>query len=206
MRRHAIRFRSASPMESATRSIAPRSRTIVVEHPRLDLDRTLLRGDADGRRNEPWLARATATGHFSNDFGSRSCRRTSIRRSGDQAPGPLPLRVGRRSTHSLICALACAVSMPIGTSAEMQTAKKTEPNLHLHRSLPLRLVERGSNFAFYSGHKRSKICWIPRQALKTPSRMISDRRIEGLQRSGDRFASRHARRQSPFRFLATEGL
>jgi len=65
-----------------------------------------------------------AAGHFSNDFEimvlpAYQHFRPSIRRQ-DQCPCVLD----GEATHSLICALACAVSMPIGASAAMQTAKK----------------------------------------------------------------------------------
>lgn len=66
----------------------------------------------------------TAAGHFSNDFEitvlpAYQHFRPSIRRQ-DQCPCVFD----GEALHCLIGALACAVSMPIGTSAEMQTAKK----------------------------------------------------------------------------------
>ena len=65
-----------------------------------------------------------AAGHFSKDFEitvlpAYQHFRPSIRRQ-DQCPCVFH----GEALHSLIGALACAVSMPIGSSAEMQTAKK----------------------------------------------------------------------------------
>ena len=65
-----------------------------------------------------------AAGHFSKDFEiivlpAYQHFRPSIRRQ-DQCP----CAFDAEALHTLIGALACAVSTPIGTSAEMQTAKK----------------------------------------------------------------------------------
>jgi len=71
------------------------------------------------------LACAGAAGaHRNNDFEimvlpAYQHFRPSIRRQ-DQCP----CAFDAEALHSLIGALACAASMPIGTSAEMQTAKK----------------------------------------------------------------------------------
>jgi hypothetical protein len=73
----------------------------------------------------PALAYAcAAAGHFSKDFEiavlpAYQHFRPSIRRQ-DQCP----CTFDGEARHSLTCALACAFSMPIGMSAEMQTAKK----------------------------------------------------------------------------------
>ena len=66
----------------------------------------------------------SAAGHLSADFEitvlpAYQHFRPSIRRQ-DQCP----CAFDGEARHSLICALACAVSMPIGASAAMQTAKK----------------------------------------------------------------------------------
>ena len=66
----------------------------------------------------------SAAGHLSDDFEitvlpAYQHFRPSIRRQ-DQCP----CAFDGEARHSLICALASAVSMPIGTSAEMQMAKK----------------------------------------------------------------------------------
>jgi hypothetical protein len=66
----------------------------------------------------------SAAGHLSADFGitvlpAYQHFRPSIRRQ-DQCP----CAFDGEARHSLICALACAVSMPVGASAAMQTAKK----------------------------------------------------------------------------------
>src|SRR4029078_691009 len=69
-----------------------------------------------------------AAGHRNNDFEitvlpAYQHFRPSIRRQ-DQCP----CAFAAEALHSLIGALACAVSMPIGASAAMQTAKKKSRN------------------------------------------------------------------------------
>ena len=100
----------------------------------------------------------TAAGHFSNDFEITVLPvyqhfRPSIRRQ-DQCP----CAFCGEALHCLIGALASAVSMPIVTSAEMQTAKKKTGRICIFIGhFPCDWLSAGSNFAFYSGDKRSKI-------------------------------------------------
>ena len=137
-----------------------RLETVVIEHPRLCIHglATFLRNDADGRRHLDLGLRGAAAGHFSSDFeitvlpAYQHFRPSISARTNVLAPltakhGIPDLRFGLCRQHANRCERSNA------------NGKKDKPNRYLHRSLPLRLVERGSNFAFYSGYKRSKI-WL----------------------------------------------
>ena len=121
-----IYFAPASPTRGHTRT-PTQLETIVVEHPRLRIHGPLRFSVATltGAASALALACAgAAAGHRNIDFEitvlpAYQHFRPSIRRQ-DQCP----CAFDGEATHCLICVLACAVSMPIGTSAEMQMAKK----------------------------------------------------------------------------------
>ena len=129
----------------------PRLETIVVEHPRLCIHgaATFLRGDVDGRRHLDLGLRGRRWSPPQQRFRDHGLAGVPAFSSVDQAPGPMPLRLRRRGTA--FPDRRFGLRGQHANRYERRNAngkEKDRPNLHLHRSLPLRLVERGKQHRF----------------------------------------------------------
>src|SRR3954471_9480315 len=153
-------FATAHLLDTHTRT-PPRLETIVVEHPRLCIHgaATFLRGDVDGRRHLDLGLRGRRWNPPQQGFRDHGPAGVPAFSPVHLGPGPMPLRLRWRSTAFPDLRFGLCGQHANRCERSNANGKKEKPGLRLHRSLPLRLVERGSNLAFYSGHMRSKI-WL----------------------------------------------